>query len=163
MVWRDDSQLGESRGHAFSSPRLRAKALQHINTYTSVDKTSLHEQTVSRIKWHQTNQLQSRNRPEGPAQASPMQLHCSHVETTRLLSVHSEGEKDTSMQNHSLPYLGPLYSSVLHFWKKESSTKCELLTGPLMTDDQRRKTSEDPHPGQQGERCSRLRLASAPK
>lgn len=50
MVWRDDSQLGESRGHAFSSPRLRATVLRHINTYTSADKTSLHEQTVFKDK-----------------------------------------------------------------------------------------------------------------
>lgn len=129
MAWRNDAPVGASRGRAFSSGRLQATTLRHISTYASVYKSSLYELNASRIKWHQTNQRHSRNRPESPAQLSAMRRRCGRLKTTKLLSVRSEGEnvKDTSvecndMQDHSLPYLGPLYSSLLHFWKKEGST-----------------------------------------
>lgn len=102
IAWRNDAPVGASRGRAFSSGRLQAATLGCVSTYASTYKTSLHEQNASRIKWHQTNQLHSRNRPESPAQLSAMRRQCGRLETTKLLSVHSEGEdvkEDTSGWN----------------------------------------------------------------
>lgn len=88
--------------------------------YARADEPSLHGQNASKIKWHQANPLYSRSRPDSPA----MQLRCSHLETTKVLSVHREGAKvktgtSNNMQDHSLAYLGPLYSSLLHFWEQK--------------------------------------------
>lgn len=118
MAWREDS-LGEGRGHAFSSPPLKATALRHVNTYASAHKTSLHELNASKIKWHQTSQLHSRNRPDSPAQVPTMQLQCS--QTTKLLSVHSEVGMDASSMQSFVPWPTLLILAAL-LGKKESST-----------------------------------------
>lgn len=102
MAWRNDAPVGASRGRAFSSGRLQATALRGVSTCASAYKTSLHEENASRIKWHQTNQLHSRSRPEIPVRPSAMRRRCGRLETTKLLSVRSEGEnvkEDTSMWN----------------------------------------------------------------
>lgn len=129
--------LGSVCGHAFSSAWLKATVLKYIYTYAS----NVHADRTSNIERVRNREKLASNRPavrflrrdasRGSRPCSPHAVigkkHWNQLASIqRVRSVSGDATVCNAlfniMHNHSLPYLGPLYSSLLHLLGKESCT-----------------------------------------